>query len=437
MKRAFLALALGAVAVPASIKAQPAPAVAADPAQTPAVVTALRALLRQHYVLPETAAALDRAVGAADKRGEFRGLSGAALADKVNAVMETVTPDGHLGMSFSPARAQELAAPPAPGPEQQGLPPSYIRQIASTNAGVSKLEVLPGNIRYLDYTGFMWGTPEAETAMAAAAAFLRGGDAVIIDLRNNGGGSAEAVAALASYFLPADTPLMRFQSRTEPGESSATRAVPFSLSDRPVYVLTSKGTFSAAEEFAAHVSAFGFGTLIGETTGGGGFNNTFFPLPGGYVVSISTGQATQAKTGQGWERTGIAPAIAVPAARALDRAKAEAMTRLASEGPVPERAIAAKMATYYRALADGFAPTRALADYAGRFGERTIALDASGALTTRRGSSPPVRLVAIAPDLFVPDTNPGQQFRFVVEGNSVTALEVDTPAGQQRAPRAS
>lgn len=439
MNRITLGVLLAAASLPTTAAGQPAPsavpATAANPAQTSAAIAALRPLLRDRYVLPETAAALDKAVGDAERRGEFKGLAGEALAAKVNAVMEKVTPDGHLGMSYNPARARVLAEAPPPSADGGGLPQGYARDIVRSNAGVAKLEVLPGNIRYLDYTGFAWGTPEAERAMAGAAEFLRGGDAVIVDLRRNGGGSAEAVAALASYFLPADTPLMTFQTRGEAAESSVSRAVPFTLADRPVYVLTSKNSFSAAEEFAAHVSAFGFGTLVGETTGGGGFNNSFFPLPGGYVVSISTGQATQAKTGMGWERVGIAPAIAVPADRALDRAKAEAMARLAAEGPEDERAAAGKMAVYYRALADGFAATRPLADYAGTYGERTIALDAKGGLTTQRAGGRVVPLVAIGPDLFVPEGNPSQHFRFVPDAGAIAALEVDTSAGPQRAPR--
>jgi C-terminal processing protease CtpA/Prc len=195
----------------------------------------------------------------------------------------------------------------------------------------------------------MWGTPAAKDAMATAAQFLRGGDAVIVDLRRNGGGDAAAVSALASYFLPPDTELMRFESRGNPGTVSKTSAVPFTLADRPVYVLTSKGTFSAAEEFSDHVSAFKFGTLIGENTGGGGFNNTFVPLPGGYVMSISYGRAVHMVTGKDWEQVGIAPAIAVAADQALLRAQAEAMTALAAKAPEDERDTDARLAAFYRA----------------------------------------------------------------------------------------
>ena len=412
---------LGCAAIAIALPLTPVPA----RAQT---IAEARKVLAARYVLPETAAKLDAALGAAEKRGEFKGLAGEALADKINAVLRTVTADGHLNVGYNPARsAAMLAEPPRARDEEEGEPPAeYVRELARANAGVERLERLPGNIRYMDYRGFMWGTPDASASIENAMEFLRGGDAVIIDLRRNGGGSAEAVAALVSYFLPAGTELMRFEERGQPGEISKTSATPFSLAGKPLYVLTSKGTFSAAEEFSDHISAFKLGTLIGENTGGGGFNNTFVPLPGGLVMSVSVGRAVHMVTGKDWEQVGIAPAIAVPADQALTRAQAEAMTALAAAAPEGEKRGAERLAAFYRAQATPVNPGHALSDYTGKFGPRTIALDANGALTTQRGEGPRTRLIAVGPDLFVPETNPTQYFRFV-PGES--ALDVDGPDG--------
>jgi hypothetical protein len=429
----LLACAALIALAPTPVRAQPAPVAAASTAD---VIAAARKKVAEIYVIPETGAALDKALAAAEAKGAFKSLEGDALAAKVNEVMHTVTKDGHLGMRYDPQRAAVLAANPPSDDDEGELPASFQRDIVVANGGVARLEVLPGNIRYLDYRGFMWGTPAAKDAMATAAQFLRGGDAVIIDLRRNGGGDAEAVSALASYFLPAGTELMRFESRGKPGEISKTSAVPFTLADRPVYVLTSKGTFSAAEEFSDHVSAFKFGTLIGENTGGGGFNNTFVPLPGGYVMSISYGRAVHMVTGKDWEQVGIAPAIAVAADQALLRAQAEAMTALAAKAPEDERDTDARLAAFYRAQLTPVDPGMPMAAYAGTYGPRTIAVDASGALTTSREGTPAVKLVAVGPDAFSPETVPSQVFRFVREGGAVVALESDVPGRPaQRSPK--
>jgi hypothetical protein len=431
----LLACAALIALVPVSASAQSAPVVAA--ASTADVIAAARKQVAEIYVIPETGAALDRALAKAEADGAFRGLTGEALADKVNQVMHTVTKDGHLSMRYDPRGAAVLAAnPPSADDGNEELPASFQRQIAVANGGVAKLEVLPGNIRYMDYRGFMWGTPAAKEALANAAGFLRGGDAVIIDLRGNGGGSGEAVAALASYFLPPETKLMRFQQRGKPDDISQTSAVPFTLADRPVYVLTAKRTFSAAEEFSNHVSAFKFGTLVGENTGGGGFNNTFVPLPGGYVMSISFGRAVHMVTGKDWEQVGIAPAIPVPADQALLRAQAEALTALAANAPEDERATDARLAAFYRAQLAPVDPGMPVTAYAGTYGPRTIAVDASGALTTAREGAPPVKLVAVGPDSFSPETAPQQVFRFVREGGAIVAVESDIPGRPpQRTPK--
>lgn len=431
------ALALGFAAVaaaPAGAQSAPVAAAAAAEADPQAVVAAARALVRDHYVLPETGAALDEALAKAEASGSFKGLAGPALAEAIGAVMRSVTPDGHLYINHDPRRAEDMlaqGASPAPG----SLSPAVARMIALNNGGFRRMEVLPGNVRYVDHTGFSWGTPEAEAALANAMDFLRGGSAVVIDLRGNGGGSAEAVAAMASYFLPAGTELMRFEQRGEPVEIARTRAAPYSLADRPVYVLMSERTFSAAEEFAAHVEAFGFATLVGEATRGGGFNNSFFPLPGGHVISISTGKATHAKTGRGWEQTGIKPAMPVAQARALEVAHAEALAALSKTATGGEKMALDALIPMIRAKAAGTTAAQPLAAYAGRYGERTIEVGADGALTSRRGASPAARLVALGGDEFAVETAPMQRFRFTVEGGAATALEVDTPGGPQRAPR--
>ena len=362
------------------------------PADAAATVSAARKLIADRYVVPETAARLDAALAAAEGQGAFHGLSGEALADRLTAEMREVTADGHLYAIYDPRGAAEFAA--APPPEEGGLPEGYARAVERGNGGVRKLEVLPGNIRYLEYDGFDWGTPAAEAAIETAMRFLQGGDAAIIDLRGNGGGSPEAVAALTSYFLPPGTKLARFEMRGRPGEATETSPVPFTLAGKPVYVLIGRNSFSAAEEFATHVSAFGFGTLVGANTGGGGFRNDLLPLPGGIVLSVSTGRPVHSVTG-GAER----------------------------------------LLAFYRAQAERAAPALPLAAYEGRYGERIVRL-AEGTLTSAREGRAPVELVPVASDTFAPVSAPTQHFRFVSEGGNVVALEVDNgERGSQRAER--
>jgi hypothetical protein len=286
------------------------------------------------------------------------------------------------------------------------------------------LKLLPGNIHYLALEGFYWGTPEAEAALGTAMRFLKDGDAVILDLRRNGGGWPPAVAALAGYFLPQGTPLTRFEMRGAPGEASRTPAAPFSLAGKPLFVLTSGDTASAAEEFASHVSAFGFGTLVGAKTAGAAYRNEFAALPGGFYISVSVGRPVHAKTGRDWEATGVAPALITEPEGALVRAQAEAMAAVAARAPASERATAERLLVYYRALAQPLQPGRAARVYAGRYGDRRVEVDGAG-LTLRQGGRSPSRLVALGPDRFAVEGDPALQLRFIVKDEAAIAVELD------------
>ena len=159
----LLACAALIALAPTPVRAQPAPVAAASTAD---VIAAARKTVAEIYVIPETGAALDKALAAAEAKGAFKGLEGDALAAKVNEVMHTVTKDGHLGMRYDPQRAAVLAANSPSDDDEGELPASFQRDIVVANGGVARLEVLPGNIRYLDYRGFMWGTPAAKDAIA-------------------------------------------------------------------------------------------------------------------------------------------------------------------------------------------------------------------------------------------------------------------------------
>jgi len=294
-----------------------------------ATIAAARKVLEEHYLFPDIAAKLDRELNQAASAGAFQGLTGDALATQVNAEMRKVTRDGHLRLTYQPRLAALLSSQPNVAPQGSGWIEALARQVRETNAGVSKLELLPGNIRYLSYDSFEWGTPAAAEAMATAMQFLRDGDAIIIDLRNNAGGSAEAEAALVSYFVPPGTKLVRFEMRGgADGKPSVSSAAPFSLAGKPTYVLIGPATVSAAEGFAAHAASLHFGTLVGENTGGASYTMRLFPLPGGFTLSVSIGRSINAVTGTDWEGVGIAPSITISDERALAAAEAAAMEKI-------------------------------------------------------------------------------------------------------------
>jgi carboxyl-terminal processing protease len=104
---------------------------------------------------------------------------------------------------------------------------------------------------------------------------LKGARALVIDLRDNGGGEAESMADLASTLLPAGLSLGRFTDRAgavrlEPHTRAAllSTADSFERFQRPVVLLTNARTASAAEVFAAALREKNRASVIGEATCG-------------------------------------------------------------------------------------------------------------------------------------------------------------------------
>ena len=418
----------------ASSAAIAAPARAQPTADTPAaasingraVVADVRRILAANYVLPDMRPKLDAALAKGLASGRYDVSDPAELATRINADLASVAHDKHLGMHYDPREQAGLAARPA-WAGADDAPPSAddIRQAAQFNHGITELKVLPGNIRYMNYQGFIWAGPKTAEALDNAMRFLRDGDAIIIDLRQNGGGSPEAVQYLVSHFLDPNRKIVTFYMRGDPASPlSSLASLPAGrMVGKPLYVLTSGMTASAAEEFTGHIDGFKLGEVIGETTAGAGYRNEFFPVAGGYVISVSVGRAVLASTGKDWEGVGIAPSAKVEQGKALDLAQAHALRRLAQSAPADEKSRLETRAAVLDAQLNPVATALPLATYAGVYGERSVTLDGNR-LTWQRTGGPKSTMIAIGPNEFSFNEDPTSRIRFTVAGNAVTAVQL-------------
>ena len=428
VRMAILAGAAAASLVPVSSAAlaQAAPATAEAKVDGRAVVADVRKILAANYVLPETRPKLDAALAKGLAAGRYDVSDPQLLAERINADMDAIAHDKHLGMHFDPQQSKELASRPA-GAGADDAPPSddEIRQATRFNHGILELKVLQGNIRYMELLGFFWGGRKTEEAYDNAMRFLRDGDVVIIDLRRNGGGSPDAVRYLISHFVEANRPLVTFYMKGQSGETLKSLAsLPAGrLAGKPLYVLTSSRSASAAEEFIGHVAGYKLGELIGETSAGAGFRNEFFPVAGGYVISVSVGRAVLASTGKDWEGVGIAPTTKTDVDKALEVAQVHALRRLASTaGPEDKRVLEARAAVL-DAQVTPVATALPLNNYAGLYGERSVSVG-DGKLLWQRGNGPKSAMTAVAANEFTFEDDPLTRVRFNVAGSAVTGLEL-------------
>jgi len=145
--------------------------------------------------------------------------------------------------------------------------------------------------------------------------------AIIIDLRENGGGSADQSAYLAAIFLEPETLLWTYLSRNdEVKEEYRTQFVPDAdvFKDIPLYVLTSKKTFSAAESFVWAMKLNKRATVVGEQTGGGAHTIKDIHLGNLFTLRTSIGRPVIPLGEKNWEASGLMPDIAVPSDRSLE-----------------------------------------------------------------------------------------------------------------------
>lgn len=193
--------------------------------------------------------------------------------------------------------------------------------VPDSNCGLRAADRLDDGIGYLRIDHF-YRADECRAAFDAALARLADCRAVIVDLRENGGGG-DANMLLASYFLAGNVLLNRIEwRRQEPLEFRAGPSTIPALAVVPLYILTSQKTFSAAEAVAYALQQCGRAVIVGEPSRGGANPNRFFPIGHGLEVSVSIGRTINAVSGTNWEGVGVAPDKAVPAAQALETARA-------------------------------------------------------------------------------------------------------------------
>jgi hypothetical protein len=427
MKRALLiCAALAMTPVPAAAQTATAHAAAQPQVDGRKVADAVRQLLNRTYVLPELRPKFDAVLAKGLASGRYDVSNSNELVERLNADLHSVTPDKHLNVLYDPERARRLEARPE-NAEHDDSPPSEeaIRDAVRLNHGIAELKLLPGNVRYMRYNGFIWAGPKTAEALDNAMRFLRDGDAVIIDLRGNGGGSPQAVQYLVSHFLPAKTPIVTFYMGGDPADRLSTLpTLPAGrMVGKPLYVLTSGMSASAAEEFIGHVAGFKIGEVIGANSAGAGFRNDFYPLSDGLVISISVGRAVLASTGKDWEGVGIAPTTRTDVEKALDVAETHAWKRIAQTATGDRKRELEAQAALLAAKIDPVATALPLASYAGTYGERTLTLAANG-LQWRRGEGPKLMLIPVGANEFWFDEDPETRVTFSVAGDRVTGFRM-------------
>jgi hypothetical protein len=312
-----------------------------DKAMVITVIDQALKLLDEEYVFPDLAAKMNRAIRKRQADQAYaRITTGQELAQQLTKDLQAVSNDKHLRILCS---TEPLPKPPAPGREPQEPTPQMkdeMRQMGRwRNGEYREVKRLSGNVGYLALDGFVDVASAAEPA-AAAMNFLADTDALIIDLRHNGGGDPHGVALLCSYFFDGkpvhiNSLYSRKENKTEDFRTLKEVAGKRYLG-KDVYVLTGPRTFSGAEEFAYDLQTQKRAVTVGETTGGGAHPGGLVPLGEHFAMFVPTGRAINPITKTDWEGTGVKPDVPVAADGALEKAHELAIEKLLKNAPDDE-----------------------------------------------------------------------------------------------------
>lgn len=126
-------------------------------------------------------------------------------------------------------------------------------------------------------------------------------DGIVIDVRWNGGGNSLNAETVASRFADEKRLAGRHRSKSGPGRNDFSDWLNWYIEPngayqytKPVVVLTSRQTSSAAEDYIMYIQVLPNVTIVGDTTGGGTGSPVFRELPNGWTYRLSTSYAETA-----------------------------------------------------------------------------------------------------------------------------------------------
>ena len=273
-------------------------------------------LLSKFYVYPEVGFQMEKHLKSLNKEGTFNKIINPNESVKtLTTELRSINNDKHLFMYVGS------------NPDEQSKEDRYLNRLIrridreKDNFGLNRVEILDGNIGYLNIESVMYSEESVEV-LSSALKFLSNTYAIIFDLRyNHRGGDPMYMSYLFSYFFENPTHInsIYWRDRNRTDEFWTQSEVPGKkMVDIPLFVLISIETFSGAEEFAYDLQALKRATIIGEVSAGGANPASTWVVYKDLRISIPFGRAINPITGTNWEGVGVKPDIEVPADKALE-----------------------------------------------------------------------------------------------------------------------
>ena len=381
------------------------------------IIDSVSQSLKEIYVFPEVAGKMEQFLKEQYKNKKYKDITSLdRFTKKLTEDLQAISHDKHLWVRFA---SDEILARYQSDTLTDEAKKRELEERRRDNFCFKEVKLLDGNIGYIDFRCFS-GAEDAGPTAIAAMSFLAYADAIIFDLRQNGGGEPSMIQFITSYLLKEPTHLNSFYIRkSDSTQQFWTQAYVQGprLTNTDIYVLTSSYTFSGAEEFTYNLKNLKRATIIGETTGGGAHPTdlkAFYNLNVG--MSLPFGRAINPITGTNWEGTGITPDIQVPQERALRVAHSEALKKLLQK--TTDEKGKQELSWSIEALKTLLDPAKVdvelMKKYAGKYGPRTVILE-NGELYYQREERPKYKMIPMSQDTFMFDELRYFRIKFVTD----------------------
>ena len=306
-------------------------------AERTAVIEELATTLRSYYVFPNVGEQYAEMLGKNLEQGSYdEFVDRKNFAERVTKDLKSLHEDRHLSLKDLATHQETMAELKSSiGRKEADDPPRDVTQAENmtefsdlgtdsnnSHHGFKTVKMIQEKIAYIELNLF----PESPQAVGRAHEVMQSitdATAIIFDIHQHRGGGTQVIDAIVSYLFDERTHMVTMMTRnrdddrvmehvSQPNEMSGL------FSGKPVYLLTSRKTGSAAEHFAGALKFTKRATLVGEPTAGAGHFGTNVPIADHFVAFIPYGRTYDPATGKDWEAVGVQPDVPVEASVALE-----------------------------------------------------------------------------------------------------------------------
>ncbi|MBK8983822.1 MAG: S41 family peptidase [Ignavibacteria bacterium] len=370
-------------------------------------VNSVSDLLNSNYIFPETAKEMEIYIKNEFEKGSYEGINDPQkFSDMLTDDLQKVSKDKHIRVSFNPEQIQVMKS--SKNKNNEEFEKKFIEDFKKENYGFKKVEILSGNIGYIDFRRF--GSGELiKDKVAVVMSFVENCEALIFDMRYNGGGDPTGVQLITSYLF-GDEPVHLNDLYYRPDDTlqefwTLKDIEGKRMKNIPVFILTGSYSFSGAEEFAYNLQNLNRAVIVGETTGGGANPGNGNIVDDIFTIFIPTGRAINPYTKTNWEGTGVKPDVEINSIDALTKAHILALEKIAGSSSSEmnenkKRRINRLIESLNATLSDPDLSTEQLKKFAGDYGDRKIFYE-NGRLFHQRAGREKFEMTPMSKDTFM------------------------------------